>query len=447
MKRSHIIPWLICGLGALFYCYEYVLRIMPSVMAQDLMATFNINAFALGSLAAFYYYSYTAMQLPVGVLMDKYGPRRLLVFAALMCALGSYIFAHGNLFVAHLGRFLVGLGSAFAFVGVLKLATIWLPPSRFAMIAGFITSLGMLGAMSGDRLLGYLVQNHGWTNIVNALVIAGVVIALVFWFAIPHHQKDEPPAIESLEDPKISYNKLFTEVLGLIRKPQMWVVGIIGFLVYMPVSVFAELWGIPYLERAYNLSTPVASNAVSMVFLGFAVGAPLAGFFSDQLRSRRIPIIIGSIGAALCICTILYFQGIASNYLSLLFFLFGAFTSTQVIVFAIAREINFPELAATAMALTNLITTLASVIFQPLLGMFLDMFAGTHATGSLSVYSGKDFQHAMVILPVGLVLAVFFMFFIRETHGIVEERGGHGHAAPLPKETATPTSDNMAAAS
>ena len=123
--KSVVLPWVICGLGALFYCYEYLLRISPSVMMSDLMQAYHINATVFGNLAAFYYYAYTPMQLPVGILMDRYGPRRLLTFACLACALGSYLFAHAfHIELAQIGRFMVGFGSAFAFVGVLKLATI-----------------------------------------------------------------------------------------------------------------------------------------------------------------------------------------------------------------------------------------------------------------------------------------------------------------------------------
>lgn len=150
-KKLQWFPWLVCMLGALFYCYEYYLRIAPSVMTADLMRAFAISAAALGNLTAFYYYAYTPMQLPVGILMDRYGPRRLLVIAVLCCALGSYLFTQtSHIGIAQLGRFLVGFGSAFAFVGVLKLSALWLAPERFAFMSGFATTLGMLGAVIGD---------------------------------------------------------------------------------------------------------------------------------------------------------------------------------------------------------------------------------------------------------------------------------------------------------
>src|SRR5580700_7715839 len=153
-KSSVIMPWVICGLGALYYCYEYLLRITPSVMTQELMRMYHLTATEVGLFTAYYYHAYVPLQIVVGLLMDRYGPRRLLTFACMLCAVGTYLFGSGySLHIAEAGRFLVGFGSAFAFVGALKLATIWLPPHRFALISGIITCLGMMGAMIGDILL------------------------------------------------------------------------------------------------------------------------------------------------------------------------------------------------------------------------------------------------------------------------------------------------------
>lgn len=218
-KKAHILPWLICGLGALFYCYEYFLRILPSVMTQHLMHAFNIDAAMFGNLMAFYYYAYTPMQLPVGVMMDRIGPKRLLVFAAVICAFGTYLFAHQYLAVAQTGRFLVGFGSAFAFVGVMKLASIWLPPSRFGMIAGFATTLGMLGAMGGDILLAELVRDLGPKTTLYLASAVGIVITVILWLAIPDRNKPLRSSEKNIQP--TSFSQLLAEVLTLIRKPQI----------------------------------------------------------------------------------------------------------------------------------------------------------------------------------------------------------------------------------
>ena len=123
-KKQAFLGSLICAIGAFFYCYEFVLRIIPGALQSELSAAFgHISATTFGQLSAFYYFAYSPMQIPVGMLMDRFGPRRLLTFACLCCTLGSWMFADiSSMLVAGCGRFLVGFGSSFAFVACNALA-------------------------------------------------------------------------------------------------------------------------------------------------------------------------------------------------------------------------------------------------------------------------------------------------------------------------------------
>ena len=147
-STHHLIYGLIiCILAAFFYCYEFVLRIIPGILQSELSVHFgHISAAMFGQISALYYFAYSPMQLPVGMLMDRFGPRRLLTIACACCCLGSYMFAYGTwLPLVGFGRFLVGFGSSFAFVGVLTLSTMWLPKELFSLFAGIMTTLSMLG--------------------------------------------------------------------------------------------------------------------------------------------------------------------------------------------------------------------------------------------------------------------------------------------------------------
>jgi len=432
-KRGVWFPWLICGLGALFYCYEYFLRILPSVMTQDLMASFMIGPAAFGNLIAFYYYAYTPMQLPVGILMDRYGPRKLLVFACFICAFGTYLFAHHYLSIAQGGRFLVGLGSAFAFVGVLKLASLWLPPKRFAFIAGLATTLGMVGAMGGDIVLAVLVKDLGSKATLYLSAAVGLVLMICLWRMIPESQEKLSHG-QSIQP--MTYKQLFTEVLALCKKPQMWLIGFIGCLLYLSLSAFAEAWGFSYLVRAYGLSNAAAAANVSMVFLGWAVGGPIIGWLSDKFGNRRIPIILGAVLGGIIFSLIIYMPELAKPGLAVLLFLFGVCSSAEIIVFPIAREINTTALAGTAIAVTNLLVMLGGVFSQPLIGWFLDSLAGVHVKGNMMSISGHDFMYVLSVIPIGFILAAVLAFFVKETHGI--PLGEKGRAKDSTKEPIQP---------
>lgn len=415
-KRIDLFPWLVCGLGALFYCYEYFLRILPSVMTEDLLKMFNISGAAFGNLVAFYYYAYTPMQLPVGIMMDRFGPRKLLAFACLVCAIGTYLFFHHYLSTAQVGRFLVGFGSAFAFVGVLKLAAIWFPPSRFALIAGMATSLGMIGAMTGDIVLSKLVFALGSTVTLHIAAAIGIVLTICLWYFIPATKKVK--TTHEPIDPVLNYKEFFQAVFKLCRNPQMWLVGVIGALLYLSLSAFAEVWGIPYLIRVYGLSNSAAAAKVSFIFLGWAIGCPLMGWISEKIGNRRRPIIIGALLGSALFTLLIYFPFMVHHCLGLVLFIFGLCSSAQVIIFPIAREINVAGLAGTAIALTNLLVMSGGALFQPLIGKILDVSTGTHVRGNLMAFSIESFQHALSIIPVAFVIVAVLAIFLRETRGI-----------------------------
>jgi len=132
------------------------------------------------------------------------------------------------------------------------------------------------------------------------------------------------------------------------------------------------------------------------------------------LQQSPFPVLLGALVATLLISIIIYLPNFAQHWLGVLFFAFGVFTSVEVVVFAMAREINSPAFTGTAIAMTNMLVMLGGVLFQPLLGALLDFLAGNHSTGGFSVYSEKDFQHALVVIPVGLMLAILLMFFIKK---------------------------------
>jgi sugar phosphate permease len=411
-------PWLICGLGALYYCYEYLLRISPSVMTKELMSVYHLNATEIGVFSAYYYHAYVPMQIIVGLLMDKYGPRKLLTMACMFCAFGTFLFASNySLTVATLGRFLVGFGSAFAFVGALKLATIWLPPNRFALVSGLILCLGMLGAMMSDILLRILVDQLSWQVTLYASAVVSLVLAATLWTFI----RDTTSENVCLVTSSLDFPGLLRRLWGVLKNSQIWLSGCVGLLLYLSLSAFAELWGIQYLQQAQGLSKAQAAQANSLIFFGWAIGGPLWGWVSDFIKLRRLPMLILAIIAMILACVILYVPGLSLVQLYGLLFLFGLASSVQILVFVIARESACIQITATAIAITNAIVMMGGNVFQPMVGKFLDMSWNGAMIDGVRIYSQSAYQFALSIMPIGILLAVIIMFFIRETHAQLTE--------------------------
>ena len=408
-RKQIVFGSIICAIAALFYCYEFVLRIIPGVLQSELTAAFgNISASTFGQLSALYYFAYSPMQVPVGILMDRIGPRRLLSLACLCCTAGSFMFSYSSsMLIAGSGRFLVGFGSAFAFVGVLSLAVHWLPRRYFSLVAGLMTTLGMLGLIYGEMKITHLAATMGLNYVLLTMVGIGLLLTVLIFFVVRDGPGGASVKSQSLPD-------FYRNILHVLVSPQVWLIAFVGACLYTSLSVFGELWGKSYLELAHHLTKLEAAKTISAMFLGWAVGAPLAGYFSDRTGRRVLPLVIGAFLSLVCISTILYIPGLSFVSLNVLMFFYGLFSGTEIIIFIMARENSGAKLSGTVFAAANMIVTLGGVIFQPLVGSLLDTFSSGQLVNGEHVYSVIDYQLALSVLPASLLLVMVAAFFMKD---------------------------------
>lgn len=418
-KQSRVIAfgWLVCIIAALFYLYEYLLRIEPSVMVPHLLYHYKIGAPELGVMVAMYYFAYTPLQTIVGALTDYFGARRVLTSALILCVLGSFVFTiAGNIYWAGLGRFLMGMGSAFAFVGTLKMATMWLPRKHFAMFAGFTMTVAMTGAMLGDIELSWLLREIGMHRVLMAVTLAGVVLIPIFFIFIRDRDVTQTPVIL----PKMTIRHSLIELFKCFKKPRILYVGVIGCLLFLSLSVIASMWGIPFIHALTHKSNVYDSEINSMVFLGFLVGSPLSGWLSDWVQSRRLPMIIGAVLAALSIAFVLYIPNLHTVQLALFLFLFGLGSSTQILCFAVARDVSEVTYAGTALGVVNFLVMLGALIIQPLVGVLLGLYQKAKIIHHVPIYSLAAYHHALFIVPIGMFVAAFLTFLMKESYHLSE---------------------------
>lgn len=376
------------------------------------MLAYNISSTGVGLMSAFYFVAYTPLQLPVGIMMDKYGPRRILTLAVVGCAIGVAMIALTEVFeLALLGRFLIGFGSAFAFVGVLKLASIWLPPDRFAFIAGSTTALGMLGAMIGQNSLEVTIAKFGVNATLFGQCVLGFLLIPIVWLVVRDGPKDAPRVNDH-----VSWRSMFGHLGQVFSNSQIWLIGLVGAFIMLPTTVFAELWGRLFFKVHYGFGSGTATWATSMIFLGWAIGGPVAGFISDTCHRRVMPLMIGSAIGTIIMLILIYGPVLSQPMVFFMLFLFGMVSSVEVICFAAARENARDDLAGTAVAMTNFIVVLAG-FFQWLVGKMLDFSRkGVVDVNDMPVYSIVDFQFALILLPLSMILGVVLCVFVNETY-------------------------------
>jgi MFS family permease len=411
-----VLPWLVCGIGILFYCYNYFLRVSPSVMQNDLTQTFHITATQFGTLAGFYYFAYTAMQVPAGMIYDKFGARFVLFLACLTAVVGLAIFIAADSFaIAGAGRFLIGIGTAFSYIGVLKLASIWLPPNRFATVAGITTAVGMACGALSQKYLSKVVEVIGYKHALHTALLLGLGLSVAILLIIRSRPKQVFTKTNKAPTP-LTLNQLMAAVRIIVLNPQMWLIGIVGCLLYLPASVFLDLWGIPYLKTVYMLTSQQAATVSELTFLGWIISGPVVGIISDKIKRRRMPLIISGVLAATLLCVIFYVPGITVSELYIIFFAAGFSCGAHPLCFALSKENNPAQASGTAVAVTNMLIMAGGAIFQPVVGKLLDMHSTTIGANGLPVYVASDYTFALSVIPLGVALGIIVSAFLKETH-------------------------------
>lgn len=380
-------------------------------MTHDLMKAFQINGAGLGHLSAFYFYAYLLMQIPVGLMLDKYSPRLLTSLAILVCSVSTFLFSQtDSLFLACMARAMMGAGAAFAAVSCFKLATLWFSPKRFALVSGLCMTAAMLGAVGGQMPLSVLVQSLGWRPALKIIAMIGLVFGFIYFSIV----RDKTAAVVSAEN--TTQFSLGQHLFAVLKNKQTWLLSLYSGLAFAPVSVFGGLWGVPFLETAHQLSRNNAAFSVSLIFVGFAIGAPFFGWFSDYTGKRKPVLFLGCFTALICILMVLYVPTHSVASLSFYLFLFGFGASGFFTSFAMIRELFPVVLAGTVLGIMNTFDSICEALFEPLVGAFLDSTWQGQLVNGVHQFSVSGYHIALALLPLSLFAALMLLFFIKETH-------------------------------
>ena len=407
--------WIVWLLAACFYLYEFFVRVAPGVMEHELQSAFSTSGALLGAALGAYYYVYAPMQLAVGMIFDHLSVRKALIPAVVCVAAGSLVCHQADsLALFTVGRVLQGFGSAFAFVGAMFLAKIWFPVQRLALLSGLTTALGMMGAVVGNAGIAKTVHELGWRSTWADAGFFGIFLAVGLFLLIPRLPPWERERRKrEREEFGMGIDILAHRLRVVFLNAQVWIAGFISCALYLPLAVFGALWGDDCVRAMTGCTVDQASVAVSLLYVGWLVGGPLAGHLSDYLHTRRKPLIVSCVLTTCFLCLLLFLPIHSLWLVSLLIFLVGASSSMQVVCFVVGLEASPEHAGGTALAGINMITMLLGGIAQPLAGYILDWSSGG---GSESQYSVGDYRVSMVILPLMTLLGVVASIMLRESY-------------------------------
>lgn len=403
-QANHISNWqaaFMYGIVSFFLFFEMAVQVSPSVMSYQLMHDLHIGSFGLGIMSGIYFYTYTAMQVPSGLLFDKYNPRLLITLSVLTCAAGTLLFAvAGNIYMGCFARLLMGFGSAFAFVSVLVVTADLFKSKYFAAMTGVTQMLAAFGAMAGQMPISALLSHIDWRNTLLVLSVIGVVLSGIVWKFLNYERTSVAPIkTQGRMQLKVNLKKIATH-------SQTWYVAFYACLLWAPMSSFASLWGVPFLMNVDHLSQNTAAFLCSLMWLGLAVASPLLGMLSTGLNNRVMPLAISALVGAIAFYLVV--QGHFSPFLlGILLFLAGAACAGQALSFAVVKENNLDSEKATAIAFNNMAVVISGAIFQPLIGKLIE----SDKTGSVSSYNINHFKGGLFIVLfayiIGFLVALF----------------------------------------
>ena len=387
--------WMAIAIAALFFLYEFMTRVEPSLAAQSIESFYRLSDARFGTLSSLFFWVYAPMQIVVGLLLDRYGARRFVLLGILLCAGGVLLFAlTGDPAVAAAGRLMTGFGASFAFVAALWLVNHWFPPARFAFLSSSVTAVGMLGTAIGGIALSQVIAAHGWREVFLATSAGG---AGLFLAALLLLREPASPATVSTAGFVVHVRVNLAAIVGNLRT---WVIAIIGLLYYVPVNVYAGLWGTTELVKDHHLSPVAAESLVALVFWGLTVGSVLGGWLSDRLGHRKYLVFSGAALTALAYAAELLFDGPTWLQATLLF-AGGFFGGPQMLVFAMAKEGQPNKLAGTTIAFVNMVGIGGALVMQPLVGWLADL-------------SGGSFQFALMVVPSSSAVAAALVLLLPE---------------------------------
>ncbi len=413
--KQTIRGWVVVACGALFYMYQFMIRVSPNIMNDELMLNLSIDAAALGGIIGVYYWSYAAMQIPLGITMDRLGPRFFICAASILCALSCFLFGHTtNMYIAGFARFLMGAGSACGLIGTIKLGTMWLEPKHVAKVTGLTMLFGTIGAGLGGAPLKTLLLSVGLEHTMELLGLLGLGISVVIYLFVSNEpdldHRDELPDIYANRNP-------LKDIMKLVKSKQAWFVAMYGMLMYVPITTIGIAWGVSFVEHANNVSETIAASVISAMFLGAAIGSPVFAFTSDILKKRKLPMLIGTIVTTTVWLAIFQIQNLPLTAMYVLFFVAGFAYTAKTLTFASICEVMPLNMSGVSLAFVNMIVMTTGIIFHPVIGWLIDYsHDGTMMASGIPNYTADDYRFALMLIPASLALSAVALYFMRETH-------------------------------
>lgn len=363
LSISRTIAWGIWVIASIFYAYQYILRVMPNIMMSDLLQQFNIDTATFGQFSGVYYIGYSLMHLPIGIMLDRFGPKKVMPVCILMTAVGLLPIIFSDFWVYPLlGRALIGMGSSAAILGTFKIIRLSFSEKRFTRMLSFSVTIGLIGAIYGGGPINYLCTVWGYKTVTAIFAGLAVALSILTYWIVPNIKAKQTTSILS-------------DVKEVMFSPKVMFICLFAGLMLGPLEGFADVWGTEFLKQVYGFEGTLAASLPSAIFIGMCFGAPLLGIIAEKTGSY-IGTIIGA-GIIMAASFFVLLTGvIEATQMSILFVAVGICCAYQIIAIYTASRYVPENVVGLTTAVANMIIMIFGYIFHSIIGYCINVMGG-----------------------------------------------------------------------
>ena len=405
--------WIQLGIMCFFSVFQFLLQGSVGVFAEGMKKTFQIDAAGIGLLSSSFFYSYIGMQIPAGIVYDKFGLKKVASTAVSVMILGCFLLAWApSLEIAMISRVLMGMGCSCGFVGLLFGIKKWFSSRQFPLVVALSECLAMAGVGLANNILSRGVEAFGWRM---ALVGCGLVAILLLVSILRYLEAETEDVSEQVASGQPSAAALLRKVPSwhVLKIREVWIGGLFSACLFSVLSVFVALWAIPFLMSVYQLDVVSATSLTSSVYIGVALSSPLIGWAAGYMNLSTL-MTVGAGGTATMMFALVRAPMVPVYALHIMLFLLGFFCAVYQFSFALVGQKAPRSLQGAAMGTTNMITMSAALILQPLIGMMISSSKNGKVLDGFETYQPQAYQNALSILPWCMVLAFVLSFLLKE---------------------------------
>ena len=390
-SNSRTVAWTVWIIASVFYAYQYILRVMPNIMLEDIMRQFNISAATFGQFSGIYYIGYSLMHLPIGIMLDRFGPRKVMTVCILLSVVGilPLIFADHWMYPIA-GRLLLGMGSSAAILGVFKIVRMTFSEKSFPRMLSFSVTIGLMGAIYGGGPVSYMRETLGYDSLVLIFAAAGIVLAVITYLIVP----DEKSTPQST---------VFSDIKEVLGNHRVVLSCLFAGLMVGPLEGFADVWGTAFLKQVYGLDNTLAASLPSAIFVGMCFGAPVLSMIAEKVDSFIATIIGAGIAMAVCFFLLLEWR-LTTSMVSLSFAIVGVCSAYQILAIYKASTYVRTEVAGLTTAVANMIIMIFGYGFHTVIGTVVNALGGPSVSEAL--------LFGVAVIPAALCLGSAGFIFL-----------------------------------